>query len=338
VGRHASRGWQAGLVARAGVCALGLVATPARGQTPSEVATAKRWFADGLASEESGAFGPALELFRRAGQVKKTPQIAYHIGLCESRTGALVQALVDLDTAAALARNMGADKVVVAAEGELADAKARVPSLEVHLESQEKPEGFTVDGHAVALSMLGTAMPLDPGEHTVSVVYPGGRAASKTTSLVEHDAKTLVLSPPPDTSPAPPAPPAVVEGVRPSPVPPVLPPAEPARTEHGASPLPWVLTVAGGVLTATGVVLFAGAQAMAGSLNSACPLHSGCSTSLEGKYDTARTLDGLGLGLGAVGIVAASVGVPVLLLRPSASTSAAILVGPSTGVAWSGRF
>ena len=52
----------------------------------------------GLAHEGEGKFGPALDLFRRAAQVKKTPQIVYHVGFCESRTGALVEALVDLLT------------------------------------------------------------------------------------------------------------------------------------------------------------------------------------------------------------------------------------------------
>src|ERR1700722_19240174 len=103
----------------------------ARAQTPSEIAIAKQWFADGLSHEEKGEFAPALDLFRRAAQVKRTAQIVYHLGFCESHTGALVEAMVDLDGAAALARAAHASDVMTAAQTELAEVKKRVPSLAV---------------------------------------------------------------------------------------------------------------------------------------------------------------------------------------------------------------
>src|SRR5580658_373897 len=107
---------------------------------------AKQWFADGLAREEKADWAAALDLFRRAVQVKRTPQIVYHVGLCESRSGGLVEALVDLDSAATLARTAHADDVVTAAKAELADVKARIPTLDVRVSGDAAPARFVVDG------------------------------------------------------------------------------------------------------------------------------------------------------------------------------------------------
>lgn len=324
---------RAGLVAGA----LLLAGAPAHAQTASEVATAKRWFSDGLASEEKGDYAAALELFRRASQVKKTAQIVYHVGLCESRTGALVEALVDLDTASALARatrTASADKVVQAAQAELAEVRTRTPSLEVRVGAADKADRLLVDGHSIALSMLGVAMPLNPGEHTVSVVLAAGTTVTKAASLVEHDAKVLDLSSPPTPSGVVPVPAGPVEPLPATPAPPPPAPPEPSR---GSSPLPWVFVGGGAGLAALGATLFGIARADAGSLDSSCPSHTGCSSTLQSKYNTAVTLNGVGLAIGAVGIAAAGVGVTMLVLRPSASSSAALRVTPS-GALLSGRF
>jgi hypothetical protein len=326
-------------------CALGLgVPSSAHAQTASEIAVAKQWFSDGLAREEKGEFGAALELFRRAAQVKRTPQIVYHVGFCESRTAALVEALVDLDSAAAIARTAHADDVVAAAQSELADVKKRVPTLQVKLAAgagvkRATPAHFRVDGSSIALSLLGTAMPLDPGEHSVSIELTSGGIATKSVTLAERDAKVVELAPPaeapPDAAvapvPAPPAPLAQHEATS-------APPA-PVPTAQRSSTIEWVLVGAGAAVTVAGASLFAVARVKEGSLNGSCPTHTQCDPSLEGDYNTATTLNSLGIGLGAVGLASVALGASMLVLRPSASSSvaASVGVGPS-GVRVAGVF
>jgi hypothetical protein len=317
-------------------CAFALVGD-ALGQTPSEIATAKRWFAEGLASEEKGDFAGALDLFRRAVQIKRTPQIVYHLGFCESRTGALVEALVDLDSAASLARSAAADKVVSAAEGELAEVKKRVPTLEVHVVGADKPDRLTVDGQVVALSMLGTPMPLDPGSHTVAVAFASGATVTNGAALAEHDVKTVDVTPPAPVAVTPPPPPVVVAPVAPLPEPPPpLPPPPRAEPSH-PSVLPWVVTGVGGAALATGVGLFVAAHLDVGTLDSNCSPAMVCNPSQKPTYTQAQTFDAIGITLGVVGLVATGAGVTMLVLRPSSSSSAALVVGP-TGAAWTGRF
>jgi hypothetical protein len=74
-----------------------------------------------------------------------------------------------------------------------------------------------------------------------------------------------------------------------------------------------------------------------GALHTACPTRTNCDPSLEGDYNTATTLNSVGIGLGAVGIAAAGLGVSMLVLRPAPSSDTAIVVSPR-GVAFTGTF
>jgi hypothetical protein len=303
-----------------------LLAGVAHAQTASEIATAKQWFASGLAHEEKGEFSAALELFRRAVQVKKTPQIVYHVGFCESRTGALVEELVDLDAAAAIARAAHADDVVAAAQAELGEVKKRAPTLEVRVTSDASPSRFVVDGSAIALSMLRTPMPLDPGEHTVTIEFADGGSTTRKATLAERDVKTVDLAAavtahqaaaPAEGAASPPSPTPVVDSTSPSPV-----------AAHRSSTVEWVLVGVGAALAVGGGSLIAVARAKESSLDTSCPSHAGCDPSLESTYNTATTLNSVGLGVGIAGLAAVGVGASILLFRPTVSSSTALAVSP----------
>jgi hypothetical protein len=77
-------------------------------------------------------------------------------------------------------------------------------------------------------------------------------------------------------------------------------------------------------------VLVVVAHGKEGSLDQSCPTHDNCDPSLSGTYDTARTLDAIGLAAGAVGLVAAGTGLTLLLTRPGESATASVAVGPGT--------
>lgn len=306
----------------------------AHAQTPSEIATARAWFADGLAHEEGGDFAAALSLFRRAAQVKRTPQIAYHVAFCESRTGALVLALVDLESAATVARAAHADDVAIAVEAELADVRRRIPTLEVHDGSEGKATRLLVDGNAVSLAMVGTPMPLDPGEHTVTLELASGAKATKTVTLAERDKRTADLSPSEGGA-------SVVAPLPPPPIAsPTLPPSNAIPTApapKSGKMLPWVTVGIGGALLAGGVGLFADAWVQEGNLHSKCPSMTNCPSNLQGTYSTAKTFDALGIGVGVAGVAVAGLGVSLLVFRPSPSTTAQLDVSPH-GATLTARF
>jgi hypothetical protein len=331
------------------IAIVGMGAAPglepaARAQTSSEIALAKQWFSDGLAREEKGEFPAALDLFRRAAQIKKTPQILYHVGFCESRTGALVEALVDLDGAQAQARRAGVQDVVRAATAELELVKRRLPTLDVRVQGGAVPSRLLVDGTPVALTMLGAEMPLDPGDHTVTVELASGALVTRKATLAEGDRKRLDLEAPvaplpaAAPAPAPPPAPAATPALASASAPPTAPTPGPAPAPASqASSLPWILTGVGGALVAGGVALVLVAHGKESTLDEACPTHTACDPSLSGTYDTARSLDAIGLAGGAVGLVAAGTGLTLLLTHPGDGGTTSATVGLGT-VGLRGRF
>ena len=317
---------------------VGLVAgraREARAQTASEISSARQWFAEGLLREENSEWPQALALFRRAAQIKRTPQIVFHVGLCESRTGALVEAMVDLDRAASSAKDARADDVAAAAGAELAEVKRRVPTLEVHAAEGATVLRFLVDGTQVATAMLGTAMALDPGQHALTIELASGASATKIVSLAERDVQQLVLAPE-----APAAPAAVTAPLAGPPRPrESAAPSTGSATGGASATVAWALVGGGAAILAGGVALFAVARAKESTLSDACPSRLSCDDSLQSKYDSAKTFNALGLVLGAAGVVAVGAGVTLIALRPaSPAAPRAALVASPRGVGLVGRF
>ena len=149
------------------------LSSPARAQSAEAIAAAKKDFADGIALEEQGKFAQALVKFRSVAKVKETPQILFHVGLCESKTGALVEATQTLRRAVDTAHAEGNDKVESAAQGEL-DAVEQVllgdGLVEAQCQVAEQArlgggEGFV--SHQPAVQVQGAFVELQPHVHRV---------------------------------------------------------------------------------------------------------------------------------------------------------------------------
>src|SRR5258706_10828154 len=65
-----------------------------------ELSKARAKFQQATELEQAGNYSSALEVFREVGQVKMTPQVRYHIALCEEKLGHLLAALGGYELAA----------------------------------------------------------------------------------------------------------------------------------------------------------------------------------------------------------------------------------------------
>jgi hypothetical protein len=328
------------------VALAGWPASSAHAQSASEIAAAKEWFAEGIRLEGEGKWKDALDRFRRAQSVKHTPPIDFHVGLCEARSGDLVAALLDLDRAIKGAREKHDDKVEAAASSELADVRARTPSLEIDAPT-DKAQRVLVDGAAFSTATLGSPVPMNPGDHVVVVEFASGRVEKRAT-LAEREAKKVAFDPPAS------APAAVAAAPTP-----IAPPAEaPSATPSNAAPrtgavvttpsssnktLPWVLVGGGGALVAGGVVFFLLRQGEISTLDDKCPTRVHCDPSLKSEADTGSTYATLSVVLGGVGLAAVAVGAGMLVLGGSSTNDARAALVPSVlpgggGASFVGRF
>jgi len=230
---------------------LTLAASSARaGPGDLDVRAARQLFADAEKDEDGGRWAEALVKLRRVSQVKLTAGIHYHVALCEEHLGQLAAALDEYTSAEGQARAENALDVLHLVGKRIADLGPRVPRLTVRLVPDVADATVTLDGAKLSPAVLGTALPVDPGEHRIEATAPDRPPTSRIVTMRERDVTAVDLhlaEPSPPPAPTPVAPRAAAEPAPAPPPPPPEAPASPTASRTGA-----VLATAGAVVLAGG--------------------------------------------------------------------------------------
>lgn len=163
------------------VVALGSSATPAfAGDVTAEIL-----YQEGRRAAQSHDWTLACKKFRESQDREPAPGTLLNLADCEENRGELTLAIAHFEAAAALFRDNRATYAkerAGALEKRLARVTMRLPP--------SAPKGATVelDGRPLDASVLGTPVPLDPGDHTWIVRAPG--CADARTSLRLQDAES----------------------------------------------------------------------------------------------------------------------------------------------------
>src|ERR1043165_4319159 len=88
---------------------LPLLASPAFAQDASELKKARAQFQQANELEQAKNWTAALQAFREVGQVRMTPQVRFHIAVCEENLGRWVAALGGYELALADADRVNPD-------------------------------------------------------------------------------------------------------------------------------------------------------------------------------------------------------------------------------------
>jgi hypothetical protein len=309
----------AAMIANAALpCALAADAIP-----PAKVQEARAAFKDGLELEKKGEYESALAKFRATAAIKTTPQVEFHIALCEAKLKRYIEALADLATAETDAKAGKVKEVAEAAPKLAAEIKPLVPKLTLKVADGQKATAVRVDGHAIDMATLGTPMPFDPGKHVVSATSADLDDKSIDVELADSDDKSVVIT----FGSAPVATTTTTGGGDvPSelPPPPVMPPsstdAQPAPSSSSSQ------RIAGFVVGGVGIVSLGLAttfylmrNSKVNSLDSEC-VNMKCPSSAQSDLDAAKTdvtISRIALGVGVV-----SIGVGAYLILTAKSSSA----------------
>jgi tetratricopeptide (TPR) repeat protein len=103
--------------------------------------------------------------------------------------------------------------------------------------------------------------------------------------------------------------------------------ANPSPPEEGHSIAPWIVVGVGGAAVVAGVVLYAVGSGDVSTANNACPTRSGCAQSVADQGNNGRTLETVGVVVGAVGIAGVAGGLIWHFMEPTSSSGS-----PSTGL------
>lgn len=318
----------------AAVClGLTLASAPCRAQSAAELAAARQTFNEGKDFEKRGEWSEALERFKKVARVRMTPQVRFHIALCEENLGRLVSAMKGFQLAAEEARQAGATAAEVAAIApeRAAALEKRVGTVTVHVNGKIIDSSVTLDGVRLAPSSIDAAVPVDPGAHVVEVLSAAGKSSSRAeVTVAEHGEAQITIA----VADAPPAPPP----------PPKLPSEEPKPAQGSRAPAYVVGSVGLAALAGSGV--FYGLELFTIATlrnNGHCDkFDHGCDPAYQNFGDTGRIysiVSPIALGVGIAGLATAGVLWFTLGPKRPSQRPAALAVSPSgRGLAIRGEF
>ena len=293
----------------------------------SDKATARSLFEQGRALVREGKIELACPKLKESYDLDPGAGSAFHLADCYERTGRLASAWVLYLEVAVLMRDAGDQEKEAAARRRAEALAPRLSRLTIAVPAAHAVEGLTIarDGEEVGKGSWNTALPIDPGEYSLTATAPEREAWSTTVTIGEHGATATIRIPllvAVKREPLPVAPVASVAPVAPA-------PSNAPEDETGAGG--WTkqqttgLVVAGGGLLTFGVGSFLGFRAKS-SYDDSEPFCDGdvCSqhgldirADARGDANVATVVGGLGL--------AAMVGGAVLYLTASSDA------GPASG-------
>jgi len=269
----------------------------------------------------------ARDLFHRAYTLVPAPTIA----LYEGRALVKLHRLVEAEEAFMRAARTSLDaespepfrKAVHDAEDDLLALRGRMPKVTIVTSgpgASDPQLSVTLDGRPLASALVGVELPIDPGDHTLHAVVPGGQPTELAFSVVEKQRQRVELAVANGQASAAPKPIVVA-------TPAAAPPAPP---EPQPAPSPWhkrAGLIVGGVGVAglaTGIIT----GILAGNRYSAAEQECTDHTCVEGSagwdavqsFRTLRTLSTVGYIVGGVGLAA---GTTLFLTAPSQPTNSA---------------
>ncbi len=173
------------------------LASPALAQ---DVAAAEALFNRGLAQMEAGRYAAGCPAIAESQRLDPRPGTLFTLSQCEVRWGRTATAVTRLGDYLELYERMTPDQKVRQSDRRKVAKEQRdkltleVPELTLSL-PPGAPAGTVVrrDNAVVAGAALGVALPVDPGEHVVSTLAPGGALWEQRITLAKGEKKPVVL-------------------------------------------------------------------------------------------------------------------------------------------------
>jgi hypothetical protein len=300
-----------------------LVALPVSGApTAAEKAAAEALFQEATELVAAGNLTQACEKFEASNAIEPGLGVKLWLADCYDRAGRTASAWGLFTEAAALAQQSGQSERERAANQRASDLEKRLSRLELKLPSEGLPNGLivTLDGVTIPEASLGSALPTDPGPHSIVLKAPGYKPLELNTDVPPGPATVSLDVPQLEREPERPKPRTEQASVL-SPVPP-----RPGTTQRT---LGWTL---GGL----GVLSFAGAGILAyraHDLDSESRDHclenepNACDTEGARLRDQARTFGNAATAATIAGAALTATGVVLLITAPKATEGRSLAVG-----------
>ena len=154
---------------------------------------AEALFQEGRRAAQAHDWALACRKFQESLDKERAPGTMLNLADCEANSGKLTDAAKHFEVAAGMYQQ--GDWRVADAKRRKSAVEQRLPVLTLRLDPSI-PAGAQVerDGTPVEQSMLGSPIPMDPGEHVLTVRAPGHEATRRTVRLDEGEQLELNLT------------------------------------------------------------------------------------------------------------------------------------------------
>jgi hypothetical protein len=265
----------------------------------AETAAARALAVDGVKLAQAEQCDEAIDKLDRAEKLKHSPIVLRYLGECQIKVGHWVEGSESLHKLLREPLPEGATPAVEqayeSAAATLHDVKPRIPSMKIVVNAPHDAQlALKVDGKDVAASVLGVALPANPGEHRIEVTAPGFLKASSDVKLAPSAMAVVSLDVKRDPNAVlPPAAPAVAAATpatasappAPKPAEDLAPPPHGSRTARAFGYVSYAVAAVG-----LGVGIGFGQSAMHDekALHNSCP-NKVCPPAQQDALDYAKT-------------------------------------------------
>jgi hypothetical protein len=155
-----------------GTMALAWLTIGSAAQAQSDTAIAEQLFLDGQKLVEAGHYPEACSKFADSERLDPALGTLMHLAACHEKMGKFAAAWGEFTDVAAQARKAGQGEREKYAREHAAALEARLPRIIIELPHPPDGTAIKLDAVSLPLGVLGTEIPIDPGEHALEVVAP----------------------------------------------------------------------------------------------------------------------------------------------------------------------
>ncbi len=226
-----------------------------------ERAMAETLFREGKRLLAEGKISEACEKLAASYKIDEAGGTLLNLADCHEREGRLTTAWTEFQEALAKARTAGREDRQQAASERIGKLEPRLSTIKVNVARGAQVGGFVVrlDGVAVASSLIGSSIPVDPGEHKLVASAPGKKPWEARIRIKEAEAMPVLVPELDAADVVLPAEPAEPVEALPPPLPP--PDSEPTK-KGGAWKTPLGITFLAAGAASIGVGTFFGVRAL----------------------------------------------------------------------------
>jgi hypothetical protein len=299
--------------------------------TPQQQATAVALFNDAKQLMKDGKVADACKKFEASRNLYATVGTRLNLADCYSKLGRVFSAWAEFRETMLLAQKSNDPQRAEFAKQQMALLEPRLSHLTINVAAQTPGLAIKTDDQALDTAAVGTALPIDPGEHVISASADGYDPWSQKITFTEKQSQTVSV-------------PALVKSKVVTIVnnqnqnPKVTPTKSAGSGSNGRRTASIVVLGIGAAAVATGLVFGGLTMSKWSTVKNDCPNDLCTNQTDVDAANTAATFGNISTFAVAGGLALVATGAILLATTPKRHVEVSAVVGPVNGFVVAGRF